>query len=174
MEIIKTLILATKDKTLNVLMRAIKVAAPAGLIIWLLANININNMSVLSYVASFFDPFGKLIGLDGVIILGFILGSPANEIVFPIIMMTYLSESSLTFLGDYNAIASILVSNNWTILTAVNTILFSLLHWPCTTTIITIFKETKSLKITTASILMPAIVAITICLLSRLIIFNFV
>lgn len=171
-EIFKTLVFATKDKTLNVLLRAVKVAAPAGLIIWLMANIYINDTSILSSVALIFEPLGKLIGLDGVILLGFILGSPANEIVFPVILMTYLSEGSLSFICDYTTISNILISNNWTILTAINTILFSLMHWPCATTVQTIYKETKSIKITLVSILLPTIIAIVVCIIFNLLYLN--
>ena len=167
-EILKTLVFATKDKTLSVLLRAIKVAAPAGLIIWILANITINNNSILSYASTFLEPLGSFIGLDGVILLGFILGSPANEIVFPIILMTYLAETSLSFIGDYSTISNILISNNWSILTAVNTMLFSIMHWPCSTTILTISSETKSFKLTAFAIIMPTITAIILCTITNL------
>ena len=166
-EIFKTIILSTKEKTLSVLARAIKVSVPAGLIIWLLANIQVYDTSILNHLASILDPIGKLLGLDGIILVGFILGSPANEIVFPIILMAYLSGGELSPITDYNTIKAVLVNNNWTILTAINTILFSILHWPCTTTLLTIKSETKSIKWTILSILIPTLTAVIICMLTN-------
>ncbi len=168
-EILKTIIYSTKDKTLSVLGRAIKVSVPAGLLIWILANTEISNISILNHISTFLNPAGKFIGLDGVILLGFILGSPANEIVFPIILMAYLSGEALSPITDYNVIKTILLNNNWTILTAINTILFSILHWPCSTTILTIKSETKSIKWTLLSIIIPTSIAVTICAVTNFI-----
>ena len=120
--------------------RAILVAAPAGMIIWLFANIQIGDMSILSYVANFLDPFAKLMGLDGYILTAFILGLPANEIVLPIILMSYIGQGSLVNMEETMAIKDILLSNGWTLLTGINVMIFTLLHFPCGTTLLTLKK----------------------------------
>ena len=153
------------DRTLFVLGRAICVATPAGLIIWILANIQLENISLLTHCAEFLDPFANLIGLDGYIIMAFILGFPANEIVVPIIIMSYMSSGSMMELDSLNQLRELLISNGWTWLTAVCVMLFSLMHWPCGTTCWTIKKETQSWKWTLASILIPAATGIIICFL---------
>jgi len=163
---LKVIIRSIFDKTLNVLGRAIVVTIPIGFIIWILANISINNISILAHVNNFMNPLGKLIGLDGVIITAFILGFPANEIVLPIILMSYLSLGTMT---DYNSVSelkNILLDNNWTILTAINMIIISLMHFPCATTCLTIKKETGSIKWMIYSILIPTICGILLCLLT--------
>lgn len=159
----KVIIRSIFDRTLFVLARAVIVAAPSGLIIWLFANIDINNISILNYCTEFLDPFARLIGLDGVILMAFILGIPANEIVVPIMLMTYLSQGSLTEINDLNIMKTLLVDNGWTIITAINMILFSLMHWPCATTCLTIRKETGSLKWTLLAIILPTVCGLTIC-----------
>ena len=155
------------DKTLLVLGRAISVAAPTGIVIWLFANINIGDMSILIYIANFLDPFAKLMGLDGYIITGFILGIPANEIVLPIILMCYMANGTLINIEDTNSIGEILISNGWNALTAINVMIFTLLHFPCGTTLLTIKKETHSLKYTLLAFLLPTICGITICLITN-------
>ena len=157
------------DRTLFVLGRAITTAAPAGLVIWLFANIGINGQSVLSMIANFLQPFANLMGLDGYILTAFILGIPANEIVLPIILMCYLGANSLVNFEDTVSIGQILISNGWTILTAINVMLFTLLHFPCATTLLTIKKETQSLKWTFLSFLIPTICGICVCMLTTLI-----
>ena len=137
--------------------RAIVVAAPAGLIIWLFANIGIDGQSLLTIIANFLDPFAKLMGLDGYILTAFIFGIPANEIVLPIILMCYLGGNSLVNLEDTYSIGQILIQNGWTMLTAINVMIFTCLHFPCTTTLLTIKKETGSLKWTVISFLLPTI-----------------
>ncbi|HAN09528.1 MAG TPA: ferrous iron transport protein B [Clostridiales bacterium] len=151
------------DRTIFVLGRAMAVAAPAGLIIWTMANVQINDISLLAYSAGFFDPFAKLIGLDGYILMAFILGFPANEIVFPIIIMSYMATGNLFQLNDLSQLREILVSNGWTWLTAICVMLFSLMHFPCATTCWTIRKETQSLKWTVISFLVPTVIGMTIC-----------
>jgi len=126
------------DRTLFVLGRAIVVAIPAGLVIWIMANIYIGNSSILTHSANFLDPFGKLIGLDGYILMAFILGFPANEIVIPIIIMSYMATGSLLELDSLVHLKELLISNGWTWLTAVCVMLFSLMHWPCATTCLTL------------------------------------
>ena len=153
------------DRTLFVLGRAAMVAAPAGLIIWLMANITVGNASLLSHCANFLDPFANLFGLDGVIFMAFLLGFPANEIVFPIIIMAYLATGSLTDLSALGELKILLENNGWTWLTAVCTILFSLMHWPCSTTCMTIAKESKSLKWTAISFAVPTVIGLTVCLI---------
>ena len=162
-QICKVIVRSIFDRTFFVLARAVIVAAPSGLIIWLFANIDINNISILSYCTEFLDPFARLIGLDGVILMAFILGIPANEIVVPIMLMTYLSQGSLTEINDLNIMKTLLINNGWTIITAINMILFSLMHWPCATTCLTIRKETGSLKWTLVAIALPTICGLAIC-----------
>ncbi|WP_099468720.1 ferrous iron transport protein B [Konateibacter massiliensis] len=151
------------DRTLFVLGRAIVVAVPAGLIIWLLANIYVGDLSVLSHCAGFLDPFAKLLGLDGYILMAFILGFPANEIVVPIIIMSYMATGNLLEMDSLDQLRELLVSHGWTWVTAVCTMLFSLMHWPCGTTCLTIKKEAGSWKWTVVSFLVPTITGMTIC-----------
>lgn len=153
------------DRTLFVLGRAVVVAAPAGLLIWALANITIGEMSLLAHVAGFLDPLGRLMGMDGIILMAFILGFPANEIVIPIMIMGYLSAGSLMELESLNQLASLLVSNGWTWVTALCVILFSLMHWPCGTTLLTIRKETQSWKWTALAFVIPTVCGFVICTL---------
>ena len=160
----KILIRSIFDRTLFVLGRAISVAAPAGLVIWLFANIGINGESLLTLVANFLDPFAKILGLDGYILTAFIFGIPANEIVLPIILMCYLGGNSLVNMEDNFSIGQILIQNGWNILTAINVMIFTCLHFPCATTLLTIKKETASLKWTALSFLLPTICGIIICL----------
>lgn len=157
------------DRTLFVLGRAIAVAAPAGLVIWLLANIGINGESVLTLIANFLNPFAQLMGLDGYILTAFILGIPANEIVLPIILMCYLGGNSLMDIEDTMTIGQILVSRGWTILTAVNVMIFTVLHFPCATTLLTIKKETGNWKWTVISFLIPTVCGIVLCMMTNLI-----
>ncbi len=167
-QITKVIIRSVFDRTLFVLGRSIAVAAPAGLLIWIMANITIGEISILHHCADFLNPLGKLLGLDGVILLAFILGLPANEIVMPIIIMAYTNTSAITELGSLTVIKSLFVLNGWTVTTAISVILFSLFHWPCATTILTIKKETGSIKWTILSVLLPTLLSISVCIL-----FNF-
>ncbi len=159
----KIIVRSIFDRTLFVLGRAIVVAAPAGLVIWLMANLNVNGLSILTHCANFLNPFAHLIGLDGYILMAFILGFPANEIVIPIIIMSYMATGSIIELSSTAQLHSLLIENGWTWLTAVCVMLFSLMHWPCSTTCLTIKKETQSLKWTAISFLVPTITGITIC-----------
>ena len=161
----KVIIRSIFDRTLFVLGRAVLVAAPAGLLIWLMSNIFVGEMSILSYCANFLDPFARLIGMDGIILMAFILGFPANEIVMPIIIMSYLCTGTLTNFESLEELHLLLVNNGWTWLTAVCTMLFSLMHFPCGTTCLTIKKETGSLKWTAVSFLLPTIIGILTCFL---------
>ena len=165
----KILVRSIFDRTLFVLGRAIAVAAPAGLVIWLFANINIFGISILNYIANFLNPFACLLGLDGYILTAFILALPANEIVLPIILMSYMSTGSLVSLEDTYSIGQILIENGWTILTAINVMIFTLLHFPCSTTLITIKKETKSVKWTLLAFALPTVCGILICFVTTFI-----
>ncbi len=162
----KVLVRSVFDRTLFVLARAVSVAAPAGLILWLMANTYVGGETILSHGAAFFDPLGKLLGMDGVIIMAFILGFPANETVIPIMLMTYLSQGVLTDITDMFAVRQVLVQNGWTVLTAVNVMLFSLFHWPCSTTLLTVKKETGSIQWTLAAAAIPTAVGAFICFLT--------
>lgn len=154
------------DRTVFVLGRAVMVAAPAGLVIWLMANLEIGGVSILSLTAGFLDPFARTIGLDGIILMAFILGFPANEIVIPLIFMGYLATGSLIELTGLNEIRQLLLTKHgWTWLTAINVMLFSLLHYPCGTTLWTIFKETKSRKWTVLAFVIPTVVGLAVCFL---------
>ncbi len=159
----KVVIRSIFDRTLFVLGRAVAIAAPAGLIIWLAANIHIGGTSILSAAADFLNPFARLIGLDGVILIAFILGFPANEIVLPIIIMAYLAEGTLVEFDSLTEMKALFVQKGWTLVTAVCTMLFSLFHWPCSTTILTIKKETGSMKWTALAAIMPTLIGMILC-----------
>lgn len=153
------------DRTLFVLRRAIIMAAPAGAIIWLLANTSIGTTSLLNHIAALLDPVAYWFGIDGVILLAFILGLPANEIVIPIMLMSYLCTGQMIEVETLTELKDILIANGWTWLTAVNTMLFCLLHWPCTTTLLTIYKESGSKKWTLAAFLLPTAAGLLTCLI---------
>ncbi len=153
------------DRTLFVLGRAAAVAAPAGLLLWLLANMTVGGQSLLAHCAGFLDPFARLLGLDGVILTAFLLGLPANEIVLPIIIMSYLSQGSILELESLTELYALLSANGWTWVTAVSVMLFSLMHWPCSTTLITIRRETGSLKWAAVSFLIPTLTGFLLCFL---------
>lgn len=165
----KILVRSVFDRTLFVLGRAIAVAAPAGIVIWLLANVGINGESLLTIVANFLEPFAKLMGLDGYILTAFILGIPANEIVLPIILMCYLKGGTLVNIEDTIQIGQILIHNGWNMLTAINVMLFTVLHFPCTTTLLTIKKETGSWKWTAIAFAIPTICGILLCMCTTLV-----
>lgn len=153
------------DRTLFVLGRAVAVAVPAGLLIWLMANITWSGTTLLHLCASALDPFARLMGLDGVILIAFLLGFPANEIVMPVIFMAYLAQGTLMEPGSLSSIKTLLLSNGWTWMTAVSMILFSLFHWPCSTTLLTVHRETNSLRWTVLAALLPTTAGIFLCML---------
>lgn len=140
-KLFKVIKLSFVYNALTILKKAIIISIPAGLIIYILTTININNVSLLVIISNFLNPFAKLIGLDGNILASFILGIPANEIVMPLMIMGYLNDSSISLITDYTALKNILVDNKWTIVTAMSTILFSIMHFPCATTLSTIKSE---------------------------------
>lgn len=183
----KVIVRSIFDRTLFVLGRAVVVAAPAGLVIWLLANIFYvgpangwfavseaaggagalaqSAPSLLSCITGFLDPLGHLMGLDGVILAAFLLGFPANEIVVPIILMAYLQSSTLLEMSDPSALLGLLTSHGWTRMTAVCMIIFCLFHWPCSTTVLSVKKETGSWRWAGVSVLLPTAVGMGLCIL---------
>ena len=134
----KVIVRSIFDRTLFVLRRAIAVAAPAGILIWILANVTVGDVSLLGHCTAFLDPFAHLLGMDGVILTAFILGFPANEIVMPIMIMAYMAQGSLMEMENLAAMKVLFVSQGWTWVTAVCVMIFSLMHWPCSTTLLSI------------------------------------
>lgn len=161
----KVIVRSVFDRTLFVLGRAAAVAAPAGMLLWMLANVTVGDSSLLQHAADFLDPFAQLMGLDGVILIAFILGFPANEIVIPIIIMAYTAQGSLLEMNSLTAMRDLFIQNGWTVTTAICTMLFTLLHFPCSTTMLTIRKETGSSKWTAFAMALPTGIGILACML---------
>ena len=157
------LVRSVLDRTLFVLGRAVTVAAPAGLLIWIAANVTIGERSVLLHLAGFLEGPGRLLGMDGVILLAFFLGFPANEIVVPCILMGYLSAGTLVGYEGLPQLHGILTANGWTAATALSVLLFTLFHFPCGTTCLTIWRETRSLRWTALAIVLPVAVGVILC-----------
>lgn len=162
--IFQTIYTSIIDRTLFVLWRAIVFAAPAGLIIWLVANIHIGSLTLAEHVINFLNPFGLIIGLNGVILLAYVIAIPANEIVIPTILMLTVLVTGMSNLGsgagvmfetEANSTLTILQAGGWTLLTAINLMLFSLIHNPCSTTIYTMYKESGSIRWTLVGALLP-------------------
>lgn len=164
-QIFKLIVNSIFNRTIFVLYRAILVSIPAGFIIWLLTNINISNYNILTYISNFLNEFGLILGMDGVIILAFILGFPANEIVIPIMLMIYTSSNTLIDINNMSTLKEILISHNWNFITAISVLLFTLFHFPCSTTLLTIKKETNSFKWTIIAFFLPLIIGIILCML---------
>lgn len=167
-QFIKLILDSIRNKVIFTLSRAVMVALPAGAVIWLLVNIDVNNMPIINYITDFMDPIGSILGLDGVILTAFFLGFPANEIVIPTTLMIYLNNNVLTDIGSAYQISEILKANNWTTITAICTCVFCLFHFPCSTTCLSIKRETKNLKWTALSIVIPLITGTTLCFLISL------
>lgn len=163
-QIFKTIIRSIFDRTILILSRAITAAVPAGIIIWLLSNIQYHEKTLIFYFTDFLSPFANIMGLDGTILAAFILGFPANEIVLPITMMIYHSSSTMLNIENTSHLHELLLANGWTLKTAVCTIIFSLMHFPCATTCMTIYHETKSIKTTLLSFVIPTICGILLCI----------
>ncbi len=159
----KVLIRSVFDRTLFVLGRAMQVAIPAGAVIWIMANIHIADINLLTYIANFLDPFARILGLDGYILTAFILGLPANEIVLPIILMCYMQSGILVDIENTTTIGNILIQNGWTYITAINTMIFTLLHFPCSTTLLTIKKEAGGWKWAFLAFALPTVCGIVLC-----------
>ena len=164
-DFLKVILVSLRKKVLYVLSRAMMVSVPAGAVIWLLCNLKVNNITLLELITEYINPVGVILGVDGVILTAFILGFPANEIVMPIVIMSYLSQSSLTDYSSVSMLGEILQSNGWTLSTAICTCVLCLFHFPCSTTCSVIKKETKSLRFTAACMLIPAVVGVCLCLL---------
>lgn len=162
----KVIVRSIFDRTLYVLGRAIVIAAPAGAVIWIFSNIMIGDSSILTICADYLSPLANAIGVDGYILMAFILGLPANEIVMPIIIMSYLRTTTMLELDNLYELKELLVANGWTILTAINVMILCLMHYPCGTTLWTIKKETKSFKWTALSFLIPTVAGIVICFIT--------
>ena len=159
----QVLVRSVLDRTLFVLGRAAAVAAPAGLVIWLFANVHVGGASILAHCTDALDPFARLFGLDGVILMAFVLGFPANEIVIPIMLMAYLCTGTLQDTGDLTALHALLVEPGWPWVTALCVLLFSLCHWPCSTTCLSVWKETKSIRWTLLAVALPAVIGLSAC-----------
>lgn len=168
-QFLKTILYSLKDKALFVLLRAVAVAAPAGALIWLMANIEIDDVTILKYCTDFFEPFGKALGLDGTVVMAFILGFPANETVVPIMLMSYTSSATLMDYSSLKQLGTLLVANGWNIHTAICFLILCMFHFPCSTTCMTIYKETKSVKLTLLSFVLPTIIGIILCMLVTLV-----
>ncbi|MBQ8351657.1 MAG: ferrous iron transporter B [Clostridia bacterium] len=153
------------DRTMYVLGRAAAVAVPAGCLIWLMANVTVGEGSLLQHAAAFLDPFATLLGLDGMILLAFLLGLPANEIVLPLVLMGYLSAGAPVELGSLAEMRAVFVANGWTPVTALCTAVFFLFHWPCSTTLLTVKKETGSWGYTAICAALPTAIGMLLCLL---------
>ncbi len=164
----KILLRSFLDRTIFVLLRAIKTAIPAGILIWILSHIMINGISIAAHIASFLDPLGALMGLDGVILLAFLLGLPANEIVLPLCIMLYSGEGVLSEIGSLSALSSVLTENGWTWQTAVCFLLFTVCHFPCATTLAAVKKETGKLSYVLLAFLLPTLCGVGICMLVNL------
>lgn len=152
-----------RDRTLFVLGRAVAVAAPAGLLIWLLANVQPGSESLLAILSRFLDPLGQIMGMSGAILVAFLLGAPANELVLPVLCMILMAQGNLSQVGDAN-MGAILLANGWTWKTAACTLVFFLFHWPCTTTVLTVRRETGSAKWALVSILLPTVIGAVLCI----------
>ena len=148
------------DRTLFVLGRAVTAAIPAGVLIWCMANLTVDGKSLLSLCAGFVDPFAQLMGMDGFILMAFLLGFPANEIVMPLVIMSYLAAGSMMDIGQLGELRQLLAANGWTWVTAGSVLLFSLFHFPCATSCLTIYRETKSLKWTAAAFWIPTLIGV--------------
>lgn len=158
----KVILRSVLDRTLVVLGRAVVVALPAGIIIWACSNINIGQETVLKTVATAIDPFARLFGMDGNVLFGFILALPANEIALPIMAMGY-SGGALAEISSLETTAALFYANGFGTVNAICTLVFILFHWPCATTILTIWKETKSIKWTVLSVIVPLLTGLSLC-----------
>ena len=168
-QISRVIVNSVLNRTALVLFRAVAVAFPAGVIIWLVANVTVGESSVLSYITNTFEPLGRIMGMDGKTLSAFFLGIPANEIVLPITLMSYLGAGEMMSIENVSVIGEVLKSNGWTQVSAICYIIFSVVHFPCATALLTIYKETKSLKWTVLAFLLPTISGIILCWLVNII-----
>lgn len=168
-KICDTLLRSLLDRTVYVLLRAIKAAAPAGLLIWLLGNISYGGTPLLELFSGLLDPIGTVFGLDGAILIGFMLGLPANEIVLPVIMMCYVSGGALSSLPPTEELQLLFAQQGWTEATVLCLMVFTLLHWPCATTLMTIKKECGGLRYALLAFLLPTLWGLMICFMINLV-----
>ena len=168
-EFLRVIFRSLTSKVAAVLVRAVAVAAPMGLVIFVLSNLSVGGDSLLEALAQIFEPLGSIMGLDGAIILAFILGIPANEIVIPILTMLYMSGGTFGAEMSIDAITELFAMNGWTYTTALCMAIFALFHWPCSTSLITVYKETGSVKYTALSALLPTAVGVILCILVNLV-----
>lgn len=167
--VIKVIVRSFKDKTLNILKRAVLVCIPAGFIIWILSNIMIGNSSIIIHISNFLNPIGKLLGMDGTILSAFVLGFPANEIVIPIMAMIYMNQGVMSDGYQVIELYNLFVNNGWSFITLICTCIFTLFHFPCSTTVLTIYHETKSKIWTLLSFLLPTICGVILCFITNFI-----
>ncbi len=156
-------------RALKVLLRAVVIAAPAGALIWLCANIDVGGISIVKHMTDFFEPIGRALGMDGALICAFLLSLPANEIMLPIALMIYMSTDTLIEVSELKQLGDVLINNGWTIKTAACACVFSIMHWPCSTTLLTVLRETRSIKWTFLSFITPLLPGCAICLLLNLV-----
>ena len=161
----KIIIRSLLDRTIFVLGRAVSVAAPAGVVLWFLSHVTINGTAITSHISAFLEPLGALMGLDGVILLAFLLGLPANEIVLPLCLMLYRSDGILSEIGSLSSLSALLSANGWTWQTALTFIVFMVMHFPCATTLITVKKETGSIGYAVLAFALPTAIGISVCIL---------
>ncbi len=164
-KILCTIIDSVKNRAVFVLLRALVIALPAGAIIWICGNVSVGNNTILSLIVNFLDPIGNFFGLDGEILIGLILGFPANEIVIPIILMAYSGSSVMVDYSSTQELGQLLLQNGWTFTTAICMIIIVLMHFPCSTTCLTIYKETKSIRWTLLSMAIPTVTGLLFCFL---------
>jgi ferrous iron transport protein B len=164
-DIKKTLVRSLLDRTLKILLRAVAVAAPFGLLLWGMANLTVGGAPILLLIGNFLEPLGRLLGLDGVILLAFILGITANETVIPIMLMAYTGGGYLTEIGSYASLREVLISAGWTPITAICFLIFMLFHFPCSTTLITVKRETGSVAYTALAFILPTLIGALLCAL---------
>lgn len=167
-QFLKVILLSVKEKVLYVLSRAVLVSIPAGALLWVVANTEIDSHSVLWYICNFFEPAGKFIGVDGTVVTSFLLSFPANELVFPVMLMSYLNAETLTDYSSLSSLQNVLMNEGWTMLTAVNTMILCLFHFPCSTTLFAIKRETNSFLYTVLSIVIPLVIGIALCIVTNL------
>jgi len=167
--VIQVIVRSFKDKTLHILKRAVVVCIPAGFIIWVLSNVMINDLSIINYLVNFLNPFGMLLGMDGTIITSFILGIPANEIVVPIMSMVYMNNGIMSDGYSVLELYNLFVNNGWSFITLICTSIFTLFHFPCSTTLLTIYHETKSKVWTLLSFLLPTLCGVILCFVMNII-----
>lgn len=167
-EFIKTLTVSLVHRTLVIMGRAVLCSAPMGALIWILANIEVGDISMLTAISQSLNPIGSFFGVDGFILFALILALPANEITLPILIMGYLSNGYMSDISDITTLKAIFENNSWTLLTAINMMLLTLYHSPCITTLMTIYSETHSIKKVIFAIILPCSIGGILCLITKI------